>query len=190
MTTILPARPDAGAAPSLLRRRVPARAPQGGPAAHQPETWPPRWRSVPAVRDPRRRHTARAFVLAPMVPAALAALLASAAAGYQNTSGFLLLFLFIPFCVVGHLSALFIGVPLYLLIPRDKRDLSAAVMLLGGMVAALPWTIGGVLSRSGDVLLVAGGAFGLGCIGGIAFALIRRPSSGPSEAAGPDLPKA
>lgn len=188
--TILPLTgPDAGATPRPVHLHGPATAAYGGPAAGRalrmrpmspsdaraappPDAMLPRWRSAPAVRRPRRRRTARAFLLAPMVPAALAALLMSAA-GYQNASVFLLLFWFIPFCVVGHLSALFIGVPLYLSIPRDARDKAPAVMLLGGMVAALPWTVGGVLSGSIAVLVVATGVFGLGCIGGIAFALIR-----------------
>lgn len=140
-------------------------------------------------------NTASAFLFAPAIASASGAIASCtwmALADRLRPADSLVVFIVlgIGFAVVGYATALVVGVPIYLLVPVAVRGHGPAVMLLGGLVAALPWTIAGVLSRDGGVLLVAAGAFGLGCVGGCAFALIRRPSPVPREPARPDLPEA
>lgn len=123
-----------------------------------------------------RPYTALAFLVAPGVPAALAALaLAGVEAAQGHAAGAVAVFVGASMALSfgGYLSALVIGVPIYLLIPRRGVIPPAAAILIGGGTAALPWTIFGVMSRGDGLMVVATATFGLGCVGGLAFSLVR-----------------
>lgn len=124
-----------------------------------------------------RTDTSTAFLVAPAVPAALVAALAAVAAICTDglacaPIAFWLVFLALAFG--GYMTALIVGVPVYLLLRLRGRPVpSAGAMLVGGMVAALPWTVLAIAGRDQAFFLFASAVFGLGCIGGLVFSVVR-----------------
>lgn len=75
--------------------------------------------------------------------------------------------------LVGYATELVLAAPIYLVLPRRAKG-AGVIVPLAGVLAAIPWLLISV-SYGGAVFerVAAPIAFGLGCIGGVAFALIR-----------------
>lgn len=127
-------------------------------------------------RRPVRR-TALAFVCAPAAPAASVALVAAVLAVPQGGVGNALAALLgigAALAFGGYLSALLIAVPIYCLALRRREAIPPGLsILLGGAAAAAPWAALGVASGEDELMIAASATFGLGCIGGLVFTLVR-----------------
>ena len=124
--------------------------------------------------DARELRTGLAFLLSPGIAALLGpvTLLLFPEEGYRLDIDF---YVFLAFCfaVVGYLTALILAVPIYLALPEGAR-VASVVVPLAGVLAAAPWMLGSALSKGSSPEYIAVPiAFGLGCIGGVAFVLIR-----------------
>ena len=146
--------------------------------------------TCPEAEAPRR-HTARAFLLAPGIAALVGALASLATVCSPSSHGImggplglgasfeLAFFLAVAFAVVGYATAAVIGMPIYLVLPERARSAFAVVVPLAGAIAASPWFLGAAPWRGGDHDLTwVGIAFALGAVAGIAFLFIRRPRAG------------
>ncbi len=145
------------------------------------------------IQPPGNRQAVAAFLLAPLLPAAIVALIEPATT--SRIGDFLLVVL-----VGGYLPSLVFGVPLYLALRRHLPPRLPLVMSLGGLVAALPpllvllfgsepgGTVGGHTLAIVDLAFGWSGlgpgtafvatCFGLGLCGGFVFWLVLASSFG------------
>lgn len=145
------------------------------------------------IQPPGNQRAVTAFLLAPLVPAALAALAEPATT--SRLGDFLLIAI-----VGGYLPSLVFGLPLYLALRRRLAPRLPLVMGLGGLIAALPpllvlmigseqqGTIGGHTLAIVDLAFGWSGlgpgtafvatCFGLGLCGGFVFWLVLASSFG------------
>lgn len=121
--------------------------------------------------------TTLAFILAPGLAALVGAGGIATCQGIDGPSDHLgpilvgTLYLAYGFALVGYVTALIVAVPLYILLPEHARRAFWVVVPLAGGIAATPWIQ--VIAICRLEWLPVGVAFGLGCVAGFFFLLIR-----------------
>ena len=125
-------------------------------------------------KDVRSIRTGLAFLFAPGIAAIVGGvLLAPMLAGGHPDLGLVAIAAML-FAVVSYPTALVLAAPVYLALPESARG-GGVIVPLAGALAAFPWAVASALTGGTSPEYIAAViAFGLGCVGGLAFWAIRR----------------